>query len=114
LFGVKNENIKISMTVDEFADILRGQGVRVIHASLYTWDSPRGYRAEIEYHRRWYWYSVSPALKPVSPAEVGFAITSPARRVERCGPYKNGRGFEATVWVGDHCYRFGHGDDENR
>ena len=97
------------MTVHEFADILRDPEVRVVNRSLYTWDNPHGYRAEIEYRKRWYWYSVSPALKPVSPEEVAVAITSPARRVQRCGPYKDGRGFEAVVWSGDHCYKFGHG-----
>lgn len=102
---------RANMKVDEFAGILLDPQAQVIDAVFYPWDTPLGYRAEFEYHNRWYWYSVSSALQAVSPAEVAVAITSPTRRIQRCGADKSGHGFEATVRSGDRCYRFGHGDN---
>jgi hypothetical protein len=95
------------MTVDEFVDILRDSGARVVHAVFYPWDTPLGYRAEFEWHNCWCWYSVSLALQAVSPGEVAAAVTSPTRRIERCEADKNGHGFKATVWAGNRCYRMG-------
>ncbi len=98
------------MTVDEFAQILRDPDAQVVYAVFYPWDTPLGYRAEVEWHNCWCWYSVSLALRAVSPGEVAAAVTSPTRRIQRCGADKDGHGFEATVRSGNLCYRLGHSD----
>ena len=99
------------MTVDDFANILRDPAITVEEGSLYPWGAPRGYRASLRLGNEWYWYSVSSTLDVVSPKEVADAITSPDRQIQRSGPYKNGRGFEATVWCGERCYMLGHGNN---
>ncbi len=99
------------MTIDEFAVVLRDPRTRVDEESFYPHDKPRGYRAILECRHLWYWYSVSGTLDRASPTEVADAITSPRRRIDREGSYKDGRGFEATVRVGDHSYMLGHGNN---
>jgi hypothetical protein len=95
------------MTVDEFADILRDSDARVVDAVLYPWDTPLGYRAQLEWRNCWCWYSVSLAHQAVSPGEVAAAVASPTRRIQRCEADKGGQGFEATVWSGNRYYRLG-------
>ena len=99
------------MTVDDFAEILRNPRIIVVDGKFYPWDAPRGYRATIQLGEEWYWYSVSQSLDEVTPKQVAEAITARDRRLQRSKPYKNGRGFEATVWSGDHCYMLGHGNN---
>jgi len=99
------------MTVDEFAIVLRDPKITVAEEGFYPHDKPRGYRAILECRNRWYWYSVSATLEPVSPTEVAAAITSPDRRVNRSGSYNGGRGFEATVTLRGHSYMLGHGNN---
>ena len=102
------------MTVDEFAEVLRNPAAKLESEGYYPIRKPRGYWAHIEVGGRLYWYSVSSSLEPVSASEVATAITDRFRKIERCGAYKNGSGFEATVWSGEHCYMLGHGDNRSR
>ena len=100
------------MTVGEFAQAIRSG--EVTDGSFYPWHRPRGYRAAVRVGNLWYWYSVSNTDRKITPAEVADAITDcRLRRIQRSNPYKNGRGFEATVWSGDHCYMLGHGDNKD-
>jgi hypothetical protein len=98
------------MTVDEFAIVLRDPKTTVAEEGFYLMTST-WIQAIHECRNRWYWYSVSATLEPVSPTEVAAAITSPDRRVNRSGPYKSGRGFEATVTLRGHSYMLGHGNN---
>jgi hypothetical protein len=101
------------MTVEEFADILLDPQARVIDAVFYPWDTPLGFRAEFECRNRRYWYSVSFALRAISPAEVAAAIMSPTRQIQSRRANKSAQSFEATVWSGDRCYRVGGGNKRN-
>jgi hypothetical protein len=105
---------KCSMTVESFATVMRDPSLCLEAESEYV--SQRtgklGYRAILVAHKLWYWYSVSSTSTRVTPAEVAIAITSANCHVERCGPYKNGSGFEATVRSDGHWYMLGHGNNK--
>jgi hypothetical protein len=101
------------MTIKEFADVLRHPNTRLAESGTYISKRTgrQGYWAHLEAHDRWYWYSVSSTLQDVSPLAVADAVTSPKCRVDRSEPYKNGKGFEATVRLGGHSYMLGHGSN---
>jgi len=101
------------MTVEDFAEVMRDPRISVETESDYLSKKTRrlGYRAILTVGGRWYWYSVSSTEDRVSPVEVASAITSNGRQIERCGTYKDGTGFEATVRSGGHSYMLGHGNN---
>ena len=96
------------MTVDEFADVLREEGLEFVGDGPYrNQEGQEGYRATYRYSGRFYWYSVSRTALVISPERVADALIEPRRRIKREYPYLNSKGrecFEATVQSGEHHF----------
>src|SRR5438128_1684752 len=92
--------------VNGFAEALRNPTIK-LEPDEYTSRTTglKGFKAMFWLNGQCYRYTVSNTEFEVSPVEVANAITSPASSVTRPGrPYKEGRGWEATVTNGEHSY----------
>ena len=111
----RNQSVRVSMTVDEYADVLSSKPLQFYEDGPYFSHKTgkQGYRATYRLGSRWYWYSVSDSCMKVSPAEVAKAVTSEHRRIDRSETYKTD-GFEATVRCGSHSYMLNESDTKPR
>jgi hypothetical protein len=106
------------MTVDQFAEILQGGELRLVHDGYYVNRFGQcGYRVMYKGPIAYYSYRVSGTETPVAPDEVAHAITHPERNVSRENVYSNRngqQGFEATVRAGDHSFMLNAAPDPPR
>jgi hypothetical protein len=94
------------MTVDYFGEVLKTPGLenRVRPEPYLNKEGVKGCKAGFFLNGSWYQYSVSRTESKVYPGEVAAAIASATRQITRQEITREGKQFDATVFVDGHAY----------